>query len=170
MLSTYFISTIFSASILSDQREKPSGALLQLNAIKCASTSPSIFFSLVLLIAFRSRQASNPSSTNLCLTRSIIRILIFNTRLISLPVIFSPYSPSSQLSSMYAVRNCCELWEPLLMMFMSSSCSSDVNDTLYFIMFFGCQNNNPIRQYQVDWTLGAYPAKRDESRPLRKNL
>src|SRR5665647_2832657 len=81
--STCFSSIILSANILNDHLANPSGALLQLSAIKWASLSPSILGSLVLAIGFLSRHASNPSSTNRCLILSIIRILIFNTRPVS---------------------------------------------------------------------------------------
>src|SRR5450755_3454623 len=106
IFSTCFSSTILSANILNDHLENPSGALLQLSAIKCASLSPSTLGSLVFVIGYRSRHASNPSSTNRCFILSIIRILIFNTRLISLPVSLSPYFPSSQFNRTYPVRYC----------------------------------------------------------------
>lgn len=96
--STCFSSIILSANILNDHLANPCRSLLQLSAIKCASLSPSTLGSLVLDIDLRSRHASNYSSTNRCLILSIIRIIIFNARLISLPVNFSPYFLLSQFN------------------------------------------------------------------------
>jgi hypothetical protein len=52
---------------------------LPYQSIKCASKSPSAFFTFDLLIGFRSKHVSKPFSKNLYFTLSITSILVFKT-------------------------------------------------------------------------------------------
>src|SRR3990172_2135650 len=96
MLSTYFNSTILSANRRNDHFAYPLGGSLQQRVINLASTSPCIFFSYTRLVGRLSNTASNPSSTNRFLTRSIVRIPTFNTLLICSLVTLFENLPSSQ--------------------------------------------------------------------------
>ena len=126
ILSVYLNSPILSASKRKDHRAYPLGALLQLRATRCASKSPSVLIGPMLGYGFRSMHDSNPSSTNLCFTRSTVLVLICKTWAICSLVIFLPNWPSSEFIRIQAFRYCWEVCFPLLIKAMSCSLSSFV--------------------------------------------
>src|SRR5659263_166577 len=101
--SVYRSSTNLSANNRNDQRANPFGGSPQANAIRWASMSPSTSFSYTREVGAIFNASSRPSSTNRFLTRSIVRIPIFNTLLISsficLSVAWGPRSTFSRISA-----------------------------------------------------------------------
>lgn len=112
MRSTYPSSTIFVASKRKLHCLYPSGASLQARAIRCASTSPSIFLRDTFWIySFRRRTASKPSSTSCLRIRSTVCTVMPNASLIFLSGQPGPCSPTSAFNSTCALVNL--LAEPL---------------------------------------------------------
>jgi len=134
-LSMYWSSTTRSASRRSDQRAKPCGGLLQLSATKCASKSPSAFFSWTRWPWRLPKAASKPSSTKRFLTRSTLRMLILRTFATSTPRMrYSLNSPSSQFKRTNALTTLWDWWDPLRVIASRSSLSSFCRVTLYFFI------------------------------------
>jgi hypothetical protein len=108
--STMFNSTTFSSSRHRVHRAWPAGAGPQVSAISFASAAPSKIrgraeFGLYLRVS----TASNPSSTNCRLVRSILAMLVSRASAIRLSLQPSPASDTSAFSKMRAfVSNCAE--------------------------------------------------------------
>src|SRR5271156_50830 len=145
--STMCNSTTFSSSRRMLQRAKPSGAGESVSAISFASATPSKMrgraeFGLYL----RLNTASNPSSTNWRLVRSIVAMLVSSAAAIRLSL--QP-SPSSDMSAFSRMRAFVSSWAERLPLWINSSswaCSSALNRTTYFLTAISFPTTNHLHR------------------------
>src|SRR5271167_1170648 len=148
--STMCNSTTFSSSRRMLQRAKPSGAGESVSAISFASATPSKMrgraeFGLYL----RVNTASNPSSTNWRLVRSIVATLVSSAAAIRLSLQPSPASDTSAFKRMRAFVNSCAERLPLLINSSSWARSSAVNRTTYFLTAISFTATNHLHRWLV---------------------
>ena len=136
ILSTCLSSTIFDASRRSVQRFRPSGTSPHVNAIKCASFSPSSLLDFTRLGFVLFNAASKPCSTNLSRIRSTVLLEIPKVSLIGLSRHFSPCSLTSAFSKTWACKRFWAAAFPLWTRFFNSSFSFSSCYTYYFKLVY----------------------------------